>query len=321
MKYLPIELQTHTLHSDGSFSPNDLVSRVKKVGLSGFSLTDHNTSSGCSETGTAAQKEGLIFLPGIEWTTFYGHMTVIGGKFDPDYRQINPFTIESRIRLAKESGDLTFLAHPFRVGTPVCTGCSDQFAIQDFSSLTGYEIWSGEFPGTSESNKNAVKSYFNILEKGYKLAAVYGRDWHRDTKEDAIFAATYVATEKENTEGVIQGLKLRNTYVSTGVKAFFFLKSIEGKNYYLGESVPPGKYVLVCEIEKDKKCYSCYEVIPKTISLVGNSLGQEITSNISYGGFAKTIEIGEGFLAIKISGLINDIFSDILISSPFFVGY
>lgn len=321
MKYLPFELHTHTLHSDGSFSPADLVSRVKKAGLAGFSLTDHNTTSGCREADIEAKKEGVIFLPGTEWTTFYGHMTLIGGKFDPDYRQINPFTIESRIRLAKESGDITFLAHPFRVGTPVCTGCSDQFGIQDFSFLTGYEVWSGEFPGESESNKNAVKGYIKVLEKGYKLAAVYGRDWHRDGREDAIYAATYIGVENEKVESILEGLKLKRTYVSTGVKAIITLKSKEGRTYSIGESIPPGEYLLVCEIEKDKSCYSEYKVLLKKISLVGNALAQEITSNISFGGYAKTIEIKKGFLFVKLSGLINDAVSDILISTPFFVGY
>lgn len=49
-KWYPCELHCHTLHSDGSFTVNELLSAAKSRKLSGICLTDHNTVSGWEET-------------------------------------------------------------------------------------------------------------------------------------------------------------------------------------------------------------------------------------------------------------------------------
>ena len=49
MRYYPFELHCHTVHSDGSFTPEELVKAAKARGLSGIALTDHNTASGAQE--------------------------------------------------------------------------------------------------------------------------------------------------------------------------------------------------------------------------------------------------------------------------------
>lgn len=48
-KEFKFELHTHTIHSDGAFTPKELVESAKKHGYYGIALTDHNTSSGCRE--------------------------------------------------------------------------------------------------------------------------------------------------------------------------------------------------------------------------------------------------------------------------------
>ena len=79
MKYYPFELHCHTCHSDGSFTPEELILAAKQRGLSGIALTDHNTAAGVKEAVVYGKKYGILVIPGIEWTTFYGHITVLGG--------------------------------------------------------------------------------------------------------------------------------------------------------------------------------------------------------------------------------------------------
>ena len=79
MKYYPFELHCHTCHSDGSFTPEELILAAKQRGLSGIALTDHNTAAGVKEAVEYGKKYGVLVIPGIEWTTFYGHITVLGG--------------------------------------------------------------------------------------------------------------------------------------------------------------------------------------------------------------------------------------------------
>lgn len=67
------DLHTHSLHSDGTTSPAEIVREAASIGLAGVSLTDHDTVTGWPEARAAAAQEGLSFLPGLEITTRFGH--------------------------------------------------------------------------------------------------------------------------------------------------------------------------------------------------------------------------------------------------------
>lgn len=66
---LKIDLHTHSTRSDGLDSPSQLVRNAAVAGLDIIALTDHDTVSGWDEARTAANKEGLGFVPGIEVTS------------------------------------------------------------------------------------------------------------------------------------------------------------------------------------------------------------------------------------------------------------
>jgi len=61
-----IDLHSHTLHSDGQRSPEELVAEAAATGLTVLSLTDHDTVSGIAEATAAATRRGIRLVPGIE---------------------------------------------------------------------------------------------------------------------------------------------------------------------------------------------------------------------------------------------------------------
>lgn len=61
-----IDLHTHSLASDGSDAPADLVKKAAKAGLAAVALTDHDTLSGLGEAEEAAARLGIDFIRGIE---------------------------------------------------------------------------------------------------------------------------------------------------------------------------------------------------------------------------------------------------------------
>jgi predicted metal-dependent phosphoesterase TrpH len=67
-----VDLHTHSTASDGSLSPAALVRAAKKQGLSALALTDHDTLSGLEEAGEEAKKQGIRFIPGIEFEITQG---------------------------------------------------------------------------------------------------------------------------------------------------------------------------------------------------------------------------------------------------------
>ena len=61
-----IDLHTHSVKSDGSMTPSELVRHAKEAGLATISLTDHDGVSGVAEAAAEGQKIGLEVVPGIE---------------------------------------------------------------------------------------------------------------------------------------------------------------------------------------------------------------------------------------------------------------
>jgi 3',5'-nucleoside bisphosphate phosphatase len=64
-----IDLHTHSTRSDGLDSPTQLMENAAAAGVSVIALTDHDTVSGWDEGRSAAAKQGIGFVPGIEVTS------------------------------------------------------------------------------------------------------------------------------------------------------------------------------------------------------------------------------------------------------------
>ena len=62
------DLHLHTNFSDGTYTPEELVSHGKRVGLAAMALTDHDTVEGCARMAAACEVEGIEFVSGTELT-------------------------------------------------------------------------------------------------------------------------------------------------------------------------------------------------------------------------------------------------------------
>ncbi len=84
------DLHSHSLASDGTLTPTELINRAKENQVSVLALTDHDTTSGIMEAQQAAKKAGINLLPGIEISTTWKNKTlhIIGLNIDPDYSEL-----------------------------------------------------------------------------------------------------------------------------------------------------------------------------------------------------------------------------------------
>jgi 3',5'-nucleoside bisphosphate phosphatase len=64
-----IDLHTHTVYSDGTFTPAELIALAAQRGLDVVALTDHDTTDGLPEADTAAAAAGIELVPGVEFST------------------------------------------------------------------------------------------------------------------------------------------------------------------------------------------------------------------------------------------------------------
>ncbi len=76
------DLHTHSNFSDGTLSPEELIEKAERTGLSAIALCDHNTISGLPRFLAAAEKSNIIAVPGVEVTSvFKGREVHILGLF------------------------------------------------------------------------------------------------------------------------------------------------------------------------------------------------------------------------------------------------
>ena len=61
-----IDLHTHSVYSDGTYTPIQIINYAKEKGLSAVSLTDHDTIDGLDEARMQAECLGIRFIDGVE---------------------------------------------------------------------------------------------------------------------------------------------------------------------------------------------------------------------------------------------------------------
>lgn len=61
-----IELQSHSIVSDGQLAPGEVVARASEAGVTTLALTDHDAVAGVPEAAEAAERLGVQLVPAIE---------------------------------------------------------------------------------------------------------------------------------------------------------------------------------------------------------------------------------------------------------------
>jgi len=100
------DLHTHTTCSDGALTPFELIDECVKVGLSGLSITDHDTIAAYTDAlFDYAKSRNVALLTGVEFSTeFQNHSVhVLGYNFDVDSQEINALTEQHRKRRLKRA--------------------------------------------------------------------------------------------------------------------------------------------------------------------------------------------------------------------------
>jgi predicted metal-dependent phosphoesterase TrpH len=85
------DLHLHTRHSDGTYSPEELVEAALRHGLCLIALTDHDTLEGCPAVAAAAAAAGIGFIPGTEITAeLQGReLHILGYFIDPRHPELS----------------------------------------------------------------------------------------------------------------------------------------------------------------------------------------------------------------------------------------
>jgi len=111
-------LHLHSTHSDGVYSPAELVRIAKEEGYKALAISDHDTGSAYPELVKACQEEGLECIFAVEFTVLNPKdYHIVGFNFDPEYPPMKEYLKKMAIRQtdntkkcfdeAVEKGDIT----------------------------------------------------------------------------------------------------------------------------------------------------------------------------------------------------------------------
>ena len=161
------DLHLHSCHSDGGYTAQETVELCRDAGLDIIALTDHNS---VTQNVFCKTEEGLLRMPGYEWTTRLGHANFIG--VEKPVRDFASPTVEDAKRILREAHDngaLVVLNHPgdrlggWKVGT-------------NDIPFDAYEIWNGPWRDT---NDQSLALWQEMLAQGRRIPAVGGSDTHK----------------------------------------------------------------------------------------------------------------------------------------------
>lgn len=193
-----VELHNHTNESDGKMTVEELASYFSGQGIHAFSLTDHNTVSGCPRLADAcaALPWPMEFISGYELTTYLGHLLCQNTSSCIDWEDIDKTCPEPLFHRIHAGGGLAGPAHPFSIPSPFSNGMRWTMKLSDYSLMDFIEVINNAHPMTPD-NEEAILWWEALIFSGFSPAPVTGMDFHSPTNRKD-FYTTYIMVEKED---------------------------------------------------------------------------------------------------------------------------
>jgi MYXO-CTERM domain-containing protein len=217
------DFHVHTLESADATAPiGTVASFAKERGLDFVVLTDHNVSSQVDFIAEAqAAHDDLLLLPGVEFTTYDGHMNGIGASTYVDHRLgLDGWTIDDAMAAFREQDALVSINHPaLDLGPSLCMGCPWQHDISP-GAVDAIEIQTGRFTVPRASfTLQALELWDSLCDDGEHLAALGGSDDHdagidlAGHESPIASPTTLVFAHELSREGILEGIRSSRTVV------------------------------------------------------------------------------------------------------------
>jgi 3',5'-nucleoside bisphosphate phosphatase len=103
------DLQSHSVHSDGSLPAADVIARAAAAGLRLVALTDHDTIDGVPEARAAAAEHGITLSPAAELSAVHGaheDLHILGYELDDADEDLKALLHDFRGDRARRIGEM-----------------------------------------------------------------------------------------------------------------------------------------------------------------------------------------------------------------------
>lgn len=138
----------HTLASDGSDTPVDVVRMAAELGLRAIAVTDHDTFAGLPEAIEAGARYGVEVVPGVELSTIYDgvEVHVLGYYMDAGHPRLR--AMMARATAERNARNETMVQRLHDAGYPVTM-----------------DALHAEFPGQTMLGRPHISEY--LMRRGY----------------------------------------------------------------------------------------------------------------------------------------------------------
>ena len=111
------DLHTHSVFSDGTWRPEDILREAERIGLCAVALTDHNTLAGIPDFLRAASGGSVEAVAGVEISTDYGSTELhVVGLFLPEDSFERVDSLLAKLRDRKDAANREMIARLVRDG-------------------------------------------------------------------------------------------------------------------------------------------------------------------------------------------------------------
>jgi hypothetical protein len=160
---LKLDLHIHSKYSEDAIgSPKEIIKSVKKKGLNGIAITDHNTIKG-GLAGAKLSNKDFVVIPGIEISTSDGHLIALNIKKDVP----KGLSVEETVDKIIDLGGTPIVPHLFRT----MSGIKEDKLKDMINKISTIEIFNS--CSIPKSNYKMSKT-----AKKYNLGGTGGSDSH-----------------------------------------------------------------------------------------------------------------------------------------------
>jgi len=101
-----VDLHTHTTHSDGANTPEELIKKAKAAGIDVLSITDHDNINGIKEAIRIGKSYGIEIIPGVEISSEISNreIHILGYFFDIENQELEHYLNFFRTERVKRAG-------------------------------------------------------------------------------------------------------------------------------------------------------------------------------------------------------------------------
>lgn len=194
--WLAGELHSHTEHSDGGLPVTHAVQRAQAAGCDFLALTDHNATA---QNRLRPEDTGLLLVPGMELTTYWGHTNFLG-LTDPvdDWRCADLSDVALKMAEAREKGAVIVINHP-------CSGAGFNRWLSGWDvAFDAFEIWNGNW---ADHNVDAVALWQDLLVSGRRVPCTGGSDFHLKNRRVHGRPANRLNAPSRSTAGVLAAVR------------------------------------------------------------------------------------------------------------------